>query len=155
MVISAPVTRAAEVVRRLDRAGLWTRYIQTFRGGEEFETPLLPPLRKASCDREHCESWAALSFHRLVHLHSPLERSSRRAFYGLLPGFLRFSGPSISAENWMRLDWEVYWSEIVARLLAPALLLHFALVFVARNGPALNLKLVAVYPCLSFCCLST
>ncbi len=39
---SAPITRAAEVARRLERAGLWTqvRY-KLSRGGEEFETPLL------------------------------------------------------------------------------------------------------------------
>src|SRR5260370_12023234 len=45
------------------------------------------------------------------------------------------------------LDWEVYWSEIVERLLAPALLLHFALVFPGRTETASRstLKLVAVY----------
>src|SRR2546429_3226243 len=35
-------------------------------------------------------------------------------------------------------DWEVYWSEIVARLLAPALLLHFALVFPGRSETTLR-----------------
>src|SRR5260370_479560 len=39
---SAPVTRAAEVARRLDRAGLWTQVrCKLSRGGEEFETRLL------------------------------------------------------------------------------------------------------------------
>src|SRR5207244_5018050 len=33
-------------------------------------------------------------------------------------------------------DYEVYWSGIVARLLAPTLLLHFALVFPERTTPA-------------------
>src|SRR5258708_22556402 len=39
---SGPVTRAAEIARRLERAGLWTqvRY-KLSRGGEEFETPIL------------------------------------------------------------------------------------------------------------------
>src|SRR5258708_34502678 len=42
MVNSAPVTRAAEVARRLDRAGLWTLvHYKLFRGGAEFDTPLL------------------------------------------------------------------------------------------------------------------
>src|SRR3989475_1034723 len=41
-VNSAPVTRAAEVARRLDRAGLWTQvHYKLSRGGEEFETPVL------------------------------------------------------------------------------------------------------------------
>ncbi len=44
-------------------------------------------------------------------------------------------------------DWEVYWSEIVARLLVPALLLHFALVFPGRTESRLRTtaKLLAVY----------
>src|SRR3989442_10773127 len=40
---SARVTRAAEVARRLDRAGLWTQlHYKLSRGGEEFGTPPLP-----------------------------------------------------------------------------------------------------------------
>src|SRR5207245_1827781 len=44
-------------------------------------------------------------------------------------------------------DWEVYWSEIAARLLAPALLLHFALVFPGRSETSIrsSSKLLAVY----------
>src|SRR5262249_21942663 len=44
-------------------------------------------------------------------------------------------------------DYEVYWSNIVARLLAPALLLHFALVFPERKESATRSlsKLVGVY----------
>src|SRR5260370_18321769 len=45
------------------------------------------------------------------------------------------------------LDWEVYWSEVVARLLAPALLLHFALVFPGRSETTIrsSSRLLAVY----------
>src|SRR5258707_8470285 len=44
MVNGAPVTRAAEVARRLDRAGLWTQvHYKLSRGGEEFVNPLLIP----------------------------------------------------------------------------------------------------------------
>jgi PAS domain S-box-containing protein len=44
-------------------------------------------------------------------------------------------------------DLEVYWSSIIARLLAPALLLHFALVFPERAESSRNsfLKFAAVY----------
>ncbi|HEY1472432.1 MAG TPA: ATP-binding protein, partial [Candidatus Acidoferrum sp.] len=44
-------------------------------------------------------------------------------------------------------DLEVYWSSVIARLLAPALLLHFALVFPERAESSRNslLKLAAVY----------
>src|SRR6266568_8971297 len=57
-----PVSRAAEVAQRLDRAGLWTqvRY-KLSRGGQEFETPLVT---------------------------APVERPSGRALLRLLSGFL-------------------------------------------------------------------
>jgi two-component system NtrC family sensor kinase len=44
-------------------------------------------------------------------------------------------------------DWEVYWAEIVARLLAPALLLHFALVFPGRTETPVraSAKVLGVY----------
>jgi PAS domain S-box-containing protein len=44
-------------------------------------------------------------------------------------------------------DWEVYWSEIVARLVVPALLLHFALVFPERTESKLrsSAKLLGIY----------
>src|SRR6266568_3116432 len=44
-------------------------------------------------------------------------------------------------------DWEVYWSEVVAHVLTPALLLHFALVFPGRTETRIrsSLKLLAVY----------
>src|SRR5437660_10838091 len=39
---NARVTRAAEVARRLDRAGLWTEvHYKLSRNGQEFDTPLL------------------------------------------------------------------------------------------------------------------
>ena len=41
-------------------------------------------------------------------------------------------------------DWTIYWGNIVATLLQPALLVHFALVFPERRG-SLWPKLTAVY----------
>ena len=38
----APISRATEVARRLDRAGLWTTvHYKLLRNGEEFEAPLV------------------------------------------------------------------------------------------------------------------
>jgi len=128
--------------------GAWTapgfgpRYITSFsRGGEEFETPLLTaPAEKASCDRELPPNRGAAStclFGLFIFIRR-WKRSSRRAFLRIFVWSLSFSGPSISVENWTRFDWEVYWSEIVARLLAPALLLHFALVFPGRSDTTIR-----------------
>src|SRR6266852_1572820 len=148
-VNSAKVTRAAEVARRLDRAGLWTevRY-KLSRGGEEFETPLLTaPAEKPL---------ATENYLRIVGLHY--------LFIGLFIFIRRWNAPRAvhfyvfcldSFVVWSfhfsgkldTFDWEVYWSEIVARLLAPALLLHFALVFPGRSETTIrsSSKLLAVY----------
>jgi len=146
---SAKVTRAAEVARRLDRAGLWTqvRY-KLSRGGEEFETPLLTaPAEKPLATENY------LRIVGLLYL-----------FIGLFIFIRRWNAPRavhfyvfclVSFVLWSfhfsgkldTFDWEVYWSEVVARLLAPALLLHFALVFPGRSETTLRsgAKLLAVY----------
>jgi two-component system NtrC family sensor kinase len=146
---SAKVTRAAEVARRLDRAGLWTqvRY-KLSRGGEEFETPLLTaPAEKPLATENY------LRIVGLLYL-----------FIGLFIFIRRWNAPRavhfyvfclVSFVLWSfhfsgkldTFDWEVYWSEVVARVLAPALLLHFALVFPGRSETTLRsgAKLLAVY----------
>ncbi len=146
---SAPVRRAAEVARRLDRAGLWTqvRY-KLSRGGDEFETPLLTaPAEKPLATENY------LRIVGLLYL-----------FIGLFIFIRRWNAPRavhfyvfclVSFVLWSfhfsgkldAFDWEVYWSEIVARLLAPALLLHFALVFPGRTETTIrsSSRLLAVY----------
>ncbi len=146
---SAPVTRAAEVARRLDRAGLWTqvRY-KLSRSGEEFETRLLTaPAEKPLATENY------LRIVGLLYL-----------FIGMFIFIRRWNAPRavhfyvfclVSFVLWSfhfsgkldTFDWEVYWSEIVARLMAPALLLHFALVFPGRSETTIRTgsKLLAVY----------
>src|SRR5947208_3480588 len=146
---SARVTRAAEVARRLDRAGLWTQaHYKLSRGGAEFETPLLTaPAEKPLATENY------LRIVGLLYL-----------FIGLFIFIRRWNAPRavhfyvfclVSFVLWSfhfsgkldTFDWEVYWSEIVARLLAPALLLHFALVFPGRSETTIrsSSKVFAVY----------
>ena len=146
---SAPIARAAEVARRLDRAGLWTLvHYKLSRSGEEFETPLLTaPAEKPLATENY------LRIVGLLYL-----------FIGLFIFIRRWNAPRavhfyvfclISFVLWSfhfsgkldTFDWEVYWSEIVARLLAPALLLHFALVFPGRSETSVrsSSKLLGVY----------
>src|SRR6059058_3449708 len=146
---TAKVTRAAEVARRLDRAGLWTQlHYKLSRGGEEFETPLLTaPAEKPLATENY------LRIVGLLYL-----------FIGLFIFIRRWNAPRavhfyvfclVSFVLWSfhfsgkldTFDWEVYWSEIVARLLAPALLLHFALVFPGRSETTIrsSSKVFAVY----------
>src|SRR5882757_6755308 len=143
------VRRAAEVAQRLDRAGLWTqvRY-KLSRGGEEFETPLLTAPAENPLATENYLRTVGLLY----------------LFIGLFIFIRRWNAPRavhfyvfclVSFVLWSfhfsgkldTFDWEVYWSEIVARLLAPALLLHFALVFPGRSETTVrsSAKLLAVY----------
>jgi two-component system NtrC family sensor kinase len=146
---STPLKRATEVARRLDRAGLWTqvRY-KLSRGGEEFETPLLTaPAEKPLATENYLRIVGLL--YLFIGLFIFIRRwNAPRAvhFYVFcLVSFIlwsfHFSGKLDT------FDWEVYWSEVVARLLAPALLLHFALVFPGRSETTIrsSSKLLAVY----------
>src|SRR5216683_2040404 len=144
-----PVSRAAEVAQRLDRAGLWTqvRY-KLSRGGQEFETPLVTAPKEKPLAIENYQRVVGL-FYLFIGLFIFIRRwNAPRAvhFYVFcLVSFIlwsfHFSGKLDT------FDWEVYWSEIVARLLAPALLLHFALVFPGRTETTVrsSSKLLAVY----------
>ena len=145
----APVPSAANVARRLYRAGLWTqlRY-KLSRNGEEFETRLITtPAQK----RLNVENY--LRFVGLLYLFIGLFIFIRRwnapravHFYVFcLVSFILYSFQYSGKLD--AFDLEVYWSSVIARLLAPALLLHFALVFPERAESSRNslLKLVAVY----------
>src|SRR5436190_5464999 len=143
------ISRAAEIPRRLDRAGLWTQvHYKLSRNGEEFETPLVTaPAEKPVATENYLRVVGLL--YLFIGLFIFIRRwNARRAvhFYIFcLASFIlwsfHFSGKLDT------FDWEVYWSEIVARLLVPALLLHFALVFPGRTESRLRTtaKLLAVY----------
>ncbi|HEX4546065.1 MAG TPA: PDZ domain-containing protein, partial [Candidatus Acidoferrum sp.] len=143
------VVRATQVTSRLTRAGLWTevRY-QLSRTGEEFETPLVTaPAEKPSSIENYLRIVGL--FYLFIGLFIFVRRwNAPRAvhFYVFcLVSFIfcafHFSGKLDT------FDWEVYWAEIAARLVAPALLLHFALVFPGRTETTLrsSAKLLGVY----------
>jgi len=145
----AEVPSAAHVARRLYRAGLWTqlRY-KLSRNGEEFETRLIttPPHKPITVENY-------LRVVGLLYLFIGLFIFIRRwnapravHFYVFcLVSFILYSFQYSGKLD--AFDLEVYWSSVVARLLAPALLLHFALVFPERTEMARKsiLKFAAVY----------
>src|SRR5467141_2007576 len=146
---SAKVTRAAEVARRLDRAGLWTqvRY-KLSRGGEEFDTPLLTAPAEKPLATENYLRVVGLLF-LFIGLFIFIRRwNAPRAVHFYVFCLVSFICWSFHYSGKLdTFDWEVYWAEVVARLLAPALLLHFALVFPGRTETAIrsSSKLLAVY----------
>jgi two-component system, NtrC family, sensor kinase len=145
----AHVPSAAHVARRLYRAGLWTqlRY-KLSRNGEEFETRLIttPPHKPISVENY-------LRVVGLLYLFIGLFIFIRRwnapravHFYVFcLVSFILYSFQYSGKLD--AFDTEVYWASVVARLLAPALLLHFALVFPARSTGSRGtfLRILAVY----------
>src|SRR5437764_8115197 len=146
---TAKVTRAAEVARRRDRAGLWTqvRY-KLSRGGQEFETPLLTgPAEKPLATENYLRIVGLL--YLFIGLFIFIRRwNAPRAVHFYVFCLVSFIFCSFHFSGKLdAFDWEVYWSEVVARLLAPALLLHFALVFPGRSESPVrsSAKLFAVY----------
>src|ERR1700751_1217039 len=143
------VPRAAVVPNRLYRAGLWTqlRY-KLSRNGEEFETRLIttPPHKPITVENY-------LRVVGLLYLFIGLFIFARRwnapravHFYVFcLVSFVLYSFQYSGKLD--AFDLEVYWASVVARLLGPALLFPFALVFPERSeSPRKSLvKFAAVY----------
>jgi two-component system NtrC family sensor kinase len=143
------VTRAVHVPSRLMRAGLWTevRY-KLARKGEEFETPLVTaPAEKPASIENYLRTVGLL--YLFIGLFIFIRRwNAPRAvhFYVFcLVSFILYSFHFSGKLD--TFDQEVYWAGIVARLLAPALLLHFAMVFPGRTETAIRTssKLMVVY----------
>src|SRR5882724_2114824 len=112
----AHVTRATEVARRLDRAGLWTqvRY-KLSRNGEEFETPLVTaPAEKPLATENYLRVVGLLFLFIGLFIFARRWNAPRAVHFYVfcLVSFIcwsfHYSG------KFDAFDWEVYWSEIVA-----------------------------------------
>src|SRR5216684_8000970 len=145
----APVTSAVQVTKRLWRASLWTqlRYKLT-RNGEEFETPLVTaPAEKPASIENYLR--AVGLFYLFIGLFIFIRRwNAPRAVHFYVFCLVSFVLYSFQYSGKLdAFDYEVYWARIAARMLAPALLLHFALVFPERAAGRLRSlsKLALVY----------
>src|ERR1700693_5425341 len=146
---NVPVTSQVQVARRLWHAGLWNqvRY-KLSRNGREFETPFVTAPAEKPASIENYGRFVGLLY-LFIGLFIFVRRwNAPRAvhFYVFcLVSFILYSFQYSGKLD--AFDYEVYWASIVARLLAPALLLHFALVFPERaEGRVRSLsKLTLVY----------
>src|SRR5271156_3655087 len=143
------MSRAVQVTQRLWRAGIWTqvRY-KLARNGEEFETPVVTaPAPKAASVENFLRVVGLLYLFIGVFIFVKRWNAPRAVHFYVfcLVSFIfcsfHYSGKLDT------FDWEVYWAEIAARLFAPALLLHFALVFPGRTESPIRAatKLLGVY----------
>jgi two-component system, NtrC family, sensor kinase len=128
------VDSQVQVTKRLWRAGLWTqvRY-KLSRNGEEFETPLVTAPAEKPASIENYERVVGLLY-LFIGLFIFVKRwNAPRAvhfFVFCLVSFILYSFHYSGKLD--AFDYEVYWSTIASLMLAPALLLHFALVFPER-----------------------
>src|SRR5271155_5716320 len=134
----APVKNSVQVTKRLWRAGLWTqvRY-KLVRNGEEFETPIVTaPGEKPASIENYLRTVGLLYLFIGLFIFARRWNAPRAVHFYVfcLVSFVLFSFHYSGKLDGF--DYEVYWAGIVARLLAPALLLHFALVFPERTERA-------------------
>jgi len=131
----APVHSPIDVTKRLWRIGLWSiAHYRIERGGKQFEAQLViqPAARPASIENY-------LSVVGMLYLFIGLFIFARRWNATRAVHFYIFCLVSFVLYSFQYtgkltpFDWEIYWAAIVARLLQPALLLHFALVFPERR----------------------
>src|SRR5713101_3597305 len=137
-VNGAPVGNATQVTRKLWRAGLWNqvRY-KLARNGEEFETPLVTaPAEKPASIENYLRVVGLLYLFIGMFIFARRWNAPRAVHFYVfcLVSFIFYSFHYSGKLD--AFDYEVYWANILARLLAPALLLHFALVFPGRTEDA-------------------
>jgi two-component system, NtrC family, sensor kinase len=148
-VNGTPIARAIDVTKKLYRAGLWIQLqYKLDRGGEQFQTPIVTAPGVKLVTSEDYTRIVGL-FYLFIGLFIFIRRwNAPRAVHFYIFCLVSFILYSFHYSGKLdAFDYEVYWSSVVARLLAPALLLHFAVVFPKRNERTLRLlsKLALVY----------
>ncbi|MGB8458993.1 MAG: histidine kinase N-terminal 7TM domain-containing protein, partial [Candidatus Acidiferrum sp.] len=127
----SPVVRQVQVTKRLWHAGLWSqvRY-KLSRNGEEFETPLVTAPAEKPTSIENYERVVGLIYLFIGLFIFARRWNAPRAVHFYIFCLVSFIFYSFHYSGKLdTFDYEVYWIKIVAQLLMPALLLHFALVF--------------------------
>ncbi|MGA2843783.1 MAG: ATP-binding protein [Candidatus Acidiferrales bacterium] len=145
-VRGVPIQRATDVTRVLFHVGPWAEvHYQMRRGEATFETRLVTAPQDNSSSIENYLRITALLY-LFIGLFIFVRRwNAPRAihFYVFcLASFILYSFHYTGKLN--SFDQTIYWANVVALLLQPALLVHFALVFPERRG-ALWPKLTATY----------
>src|SRR5882757_943396 len=134
-VSGVTVYRALDVTKKLWHAGLWTqvRY-KLARNGEEFETSLVLAPADKPASIENYLRFAGLLYLFIGFFILWKRWNAPRAIHFYVFCLVSFIFCSFHYSGKLDpFDYEVYCANIAATLLAPALLLHFALVFPDRG----------------------
>ena len=141
-----PIRRATDVTRLLWHAGPWAElHYGILRDGEPLDVPVVTaPQENASSLENYLRITALLYLFIGLFIFVRRWTAPRAVHFYLfcLVSFILYSFHYSGKLN--SFDWIIYWSNVVALLLQPALLAHLALVFPERRG-ALWPKLVALY----------
>ena len=148
-IAGQPVPGAVQVTKRVWRAGLWSqlRY-KVERGGESFETPVvISPAEKPLTAENYLRVVGLIYLFIGIFIFIRRWNAPRAVHFYVfcLVSFILYSFHYSGKLD--SFDYEIYWARVVAGLLAPALLLHFALVFPERAQSSLKefAKLSFVY----------
>src|ERR1700751_5883214 len=129
------VANALQVTKRVWRAGLWSqlRY-KVSRNGDSFETPVVIAPAEKPVSAENYLRVVGLIYLFIGIFIFVRRWNAPRAIHFYVFCLVSFVLYTFHYSGKLdTFDYEVYWAAIVARLLAPALLLHFALVFPERS----------------------
>lgn len=127
----APISRATDVTRDLYRAGLWTQVnYHVERQGESMVVPVVTEPAQKPLAAENFLRLVGLVY-LLIGLFIFVRRwNAPRAVHFYLFCLVSFILYSFHYSGKLTtFDTEVYWANVVAMLLMPALLVHFAMVF--------------------------
>ncbi|MCL6481905.1 MAG: PAS domain S-box protein [Firmicutes bacterium] len=145
-VNGVPVRRAVDVTKRLFRLGPWQRVrYQLERQGQPFETALVTVPADSSASIENYLRLVGLLYLFIGMFIFVRRWNAPRAVHFYLFCLVSFIFYTFHYSGKLNeFDWTIYWANVVALLLQPALLVHFALVFPERKQRLL-LKLTPVY----------
>ncbi|HSH17641.1 MAG TPA: PDZ domain-containing protein, partial [Verrucomicrobiae bacterium] len=125
------VSRATDVTRRLWQIREWKQVkYQLVRAGEQFEAVLITvPADEALSIENYLRVVGLLYLFIGLFIFARRWNAPRAVHFYLfcLTSFILYSFHYSGKLN--EFDWSIYWSNVVALLLTPALLVHFALVF--------------------------
>jgi two-component system, NtrC family, sensor kinase len=129
------IHNGVDVTKRLWRLGVWSqaRY-RIARGGRQFETQLvIAPAEKHPSIENYLRVVGLLYLFIGLFIFARRWSATRAVHFYIfcLVSFVLYSFQYTGKLS--PFDWEIYWAGIVARLLQPALLLHFAMVFPERR----------------------
>jgi two-component system, NtrC family, sensor kinase len=144
-----PVGRAIDVVKRLWTLGVWSQaHYQIRRQDSSFNTSVVTdPAPKPLSIENYLRVVGALYLFIGVFIFIRRWNAPRAVhFYTFcLASFVLFAFHYTGKLN--SFDWEVYWAKLAALLAAPALLVHFALLFPERSIGRRFLQRILVWMC--------